>query len=303
VNPVLQPPTALEAAPGGAPELTMGAPESSQLAPRLVIRPRRGLAALQIRELWEFRDLLRTFVVRDLKLRYRQTVLGVAWVVLQPLLGAAIFAVVFGRVARLPSGKVPYFLFAYAGLLAWNLFQSVLSRASVSLVGSGQLISKVYFPRLILPLSAVGSALVDFAVALTLMVIFLPLHGVVSGPALFTLPGWILLVLLLTLGLGCGAAALAVSYRDVVHVLPTLTQLLLYASPVAYAVAVVPESLRPLYFLNPLATLLEGFRWSLVGGPPPSAGYVAYAAVCCCVVFAAGILGFTTMERKFADVI
>jgi lipopolysaccharide transport system permease protein len=237
------------------------------------------------------------------KLRYRQTALGVLWVVLQPLLAAGIFALVFGRVANLPSEGAPYFLFAFAGLLGWNLFSSTLTRASTCLVGNAQLVSKIYFPRLVLPLSTVFSSLIDFGVALALLAALMVFYGVAPHPGVLLLPVWLLLLLLLAAGLGLVAAALTVSYRDVQYVLPVLVQFLLYASPVAYALSAIPPSLRPLFFFNPLTGLLEAFRWSLLGTGALRGDYVAYAAAISLGVFFWGTLVFKTMERRFADVI
>lgn len=273
--------------------------------PLLTIRPRSGWAALQIGEAWRFRDLLFSLAGRDVRLRYKQTALGVVWVVLQPLLAAAIFAFVFGKVAKLDSGPIPYFLFSYAGLLAWNAFSTILTKSSMCLVGNAQLVSKVYFPRVILPFSTIPSALIDFAVALALMGVFLPVWQLVPGAGILLLPLWLGLILLLATGAGLIASALTVSYRDVQYILPVVVQFLLYASPVAYAVAQVPARLRAFYYLNPLSGLLEAFRWSLLG---PAGGelrwqYLAYSGGFSVALFLIGLFSFKTMERRFADVI
>jgi lipopolysaccharide transport system permease protein len=271
--------------------------------PSLVIRRTTGWHGYDARELWDFRDLLFVLGARDVKLRYRQTALGVIWVILQPLIGAGIFSLVFGKVAKLPSEGVPYFLFAYAGFLGWNAFQGTLGRASMCLVQSSHLISKVFFPRLILPLSTVLSTLLDFAVGLAFLVVLWLVYDVTPGPALLLLPLWLVLLQMLALGLGFYAAALTVRFRDVQHALPVLTQFVLYASPVAYAASVVPDSVRPFYMLNPLTGLLEAFRWSLVGSATLDLRHVAYAAVVSIAVFVWGAIAFRRMERQFADVI
>ena len=271
--------------------------------PSLVIRRTTGWHGYDARELWDFRDLLVVLGARDVKLRYRQTALGVIWVILQPLIGAGIFSLVFGKVARLPSEGVPYFLFAYAGFLGWNAFQGTLGRASMCLVQSSHLISKVFFPRLILPLSTVLSTLLDFTVGLAFMAVLLAMYGIAPGPGLLLLPVWLLLMQMLALGLGFYAAALTVRFRDVQHALPVLTQFVLYASPVAYATSVVPDSVRPFYMLNPLTGLLEAFRWSLVGSASLDVRHVASAAVVSVLVFLWGAVAFRRMERQFADVI
>lgn len=271
--------------------------------PTVVIRRSTGWRGLDPREVWAYRDLLLVLGVRDVKLRYRQTALGVVWVVLQPLIGAGVFALVFGRVAQLPSEGVPYFLFAYAGFLAWNAFQGTLTKSSMCLVQSSHLVSKVFFPRIILPLATVFSTLLDFAVAFAFLLVLWMVYDVAPGLNVLLLPVWMLLLQCLALGIGFYAAALTVRYRDVQHALPVLTQFVLYASPVAYAVSVVPESLRPFYVLNPLTGLLEAFRWSLVGHGTLAWGPVAYSAAVAVVVFLLGAMAFRRMERQFADVI
>jgi lipopolysaccharide transport system permease protein len=271
--------------------------------PYLLIEPRAGWQALSLKDLWQFRDLLTTLAARDVKLRYRQTALGAVWVILQPLLAAGIFSVVFGKVAKLPSDGVPYFLFAYAGLLGWNAFSSTLTKASGCLVGNAQLVSKVYFPRLVLPLSTVFSSLIDFGVALAMLAVMMLVMGVHPGIGVLLLPVWLFLILLLSVGLGLFASALTVTYRDVQYVLPVLTQLLMYASPVAYALSVVPPHLRWLFHLNPLSILLEGFRWSLLGVGHLETHALAYSVVVSVGIFIWGAFAFKKMERKFADVI
>ena len=273
--------------------------------PLLTIRPRSGWAALQVGEAWRFRDLLFSLAGRDVRLRYKQTALGVVWVVLQPLLAAAIFAFVFGKVARLDSGPIPYFLFSYAGLLAWNVFSTILTKSSTCLIGNAQLISKSYFPRVILPLSTVPSALIDFGVALAVLIVLMPVYGIIPDVRMLLLPAWLSLIVLLAVGCGLIASALTVSYRDVQYILPVITQLLLYASPVAYAVVAVPARFRFLYSLNPLSGLLEAFRWSLLGRAAGVVGLgeLAYCAAFSIAVFLAGVFFFNSMERRFADVI
>lgn len=271
--------------------------------PLLVIRPPSRWAPLQPRELWEFRDLLVRFVRRDLTLRYRQTALGVIWVVLQPLLAAGAFAFVFGRVAGLSSEGVPYFAFAYAGMLAWNLFNGAVSRMSSSLVSNSALVSKIFFPRLVLPFSTLGSLLVDHLVALAMMVVVVVVAGVTPGWAVVTLPLWVAVVLLQATGIGLIAAALMVPYRDVTYVVPVATQILLYASPVAYSLAAVPESARRWVELNPLTGVLEGFRWCLLDIGSVSVGTTMWSVGFAVVVFLVGATVFTRMERSFADVI
>lgn len=275
----------------------------AETRPHLTIRPSKGWVALNGRELWEFRDLLLTLGSRDLKLRYKQTVLGVIWVVLQPLMAAGVFSFVFGQVAKLPSDGLPYFLFSYAGLLGWNLFNNTVTKAGASLTGNAQLISKVYFPRLILPLSAVPSVLVDFAAAAVMMAVAMAVYAVVPPVAVLLLPFWALTLILSALGLGLVVTSLSVSYRDVQYILPVFMQILLYASPVAYSVSAVPGHLRWVYDLNPLSAPLEAFRASLLGTPMPGTASLTYSGVVSVLLFAVGAYAFKRMERKFADVI
>lgn len=257
----------------------------------------------ELAETWQARDLLITFADRDLRLRYRQTALGVVWVVLQPLIAAGIFAFVFGTVAHLSTEGTPYLLFTFAALTGWNLFSGILTRASACLVGNANLVSRVYFPRLILPLSVVPAALVDFIVSLGMFAVLLAVYGVAPTIAILTLPLWILLLSAGAFGAGLVAASLTVRYRDVQYVLPVMVQLLLYASPVAYAAARVPERWQTLYYLNPLVAVIEGLRWSMLGTAPPSAGSVAWSVLVAMLAVVTGVIVFRRMERSFADVI
>jgi lipopolysaccharide transport system permease protein len=276
---------------------------SPEPRPFHVIRPPRRWAPFNLRELWQFRDLLLRFARRDLTLRYRQTALGVAWVILQPLLAAATLAFVFGRVAGLSSGGVPYFAFAFAGMLAWNMFSGIVIRMSNSLVSQPLLVSKIFFPRLVLPLSGIGAVFVDFLVSMAMMVAIWPLAGIAPGWSLVTLPLWLAAMLLLASGFGLLAAALMVPYRDVQYVLPLAIQLLLFISPVGYALSHVPHSARTLYELNPLTGLLEGFRWALLDIGHLDAFATIWALACSLAVFMFGSLVFAHMDRGFADVI
>jgi len=272
--------------------------------PTLSIVPTSGWQAINLPELWQFRDLLTTLAQRDVKLRYRQTSLGVLWVILQPLLAAGIFSFVFGKVAKLPAPNgIPYLVFSYAGLLAWNAFSSTLTKTSSCLLQNSNLVSKVYFPRLALPLSTVFSTLIDFGVAFVVMIVLMLVNHVMPTLGILLLPVWLLLIVLLALGVGLYASALMVSYRDIQYVLPVVTQFLLYASPVAYSASLVPAKYRLIFEINPLTGLLEAFRWSLLGvGNFPLAA-VTYSAIITVVVLVAGAFSFKSMERKFADVI
>jgi lipopolysaccharide transport system permease protein len=270
---------------------------------RTIIRPPGSLNLPSFRELWDAREVFYRFGQRDILLRYRQTVVGVAWVVIQPLLSAGIFAIVFGGIAKLPSGGVPYFIFSYAGLLGWNLFNNVISRASASLVANQALVSKVFFPRLLVPLSSAISVLLDFAVAFVMFVVLLFVFGINPGWVILLLPVWMALTLLLAGGIGVAASAATVKYRDVSYVLPWILQIFLYATPIAYALEAVPANLRWLFDLNPLSWLMEAYRWSLLGSAAPPLWQVIGIVVVSFAVGFGGLLIFQRKERGFADVI
>jgi lipopolysaccharide transport system permease protein len=272
--------------------------------PHRVLRPRRSWVPADPRELLEFRGLLARFAARDITLRYRQTALGVSWVILQPLLGAGILTFVFGSVAGLPAPEgIPYFVFSLVGMVGWTAFSQVATRSSASLVGNASLVQKVFFPRLLLPVSTVLSTAVDVVVSLGLLAVLLAVNGIWSGAAIVTFPLWLALFFLLGLGLGLASSALMVRFRDVQYVLPVAVQLLLFISPVAYSLDAVPAGSRQIYELNPLAGMLEGFRWSVLGTAAPSAASVAYSVVAAVLALAFGLLIFNRMEQEFADVI
>jgi lipopolysaccharide transport system permease protein len=238
------------------------------------------------------------------KLRYKQTILGVAWVILQPLVTALIFTVVFGNFAKLPSDGVPYMLFTFAGLLPWNLFSQSLQRAGNSLVGSSQMISKVYFPRMAIPLASTGSVLIDFLVSLVVFVVLMVVFQVTPTWRILTLPFFLLLALVTAVGVSLWLSALSVYYRDFMFAMPFVIQAWMYASPVAYAASVVPEKWRLLYSLNPAIGFVEGFRWALLGGAGPlTVQMVLVSALGAIVAFVSGAFVFRRIERGFADVI
>jgi lipopolysaccharide transport system permease protein len=268
-----------------------------------VIKPPSRWAPIRFGEVWAFRDLLRRLTIRDLKLRYKQTALGVIWVVLQPLLAAGILSFVFGTVANLPSDGVPYFVFAYVGMMCWTLFSQCVTKMSSSLTGNAALVSKTFFPRLVLPFSTVGSSLIDFCVSLVMGVVVIALGGVAPGWGLVTLPFWVALALLLAAGAGLGCGALAVQYRDISQILPVFMQLLLYATPIAYALSAVPKSLQRLVELNPLTGIITGFRWAAIDTTAPSVAATAWSATAAVTLFVIGAFVFTRREQKFADVI
>jgi lipopolysaccharide transport system permease protein len=262
----------------------------------------RSLRA-DLREIWMYRDLLSLLTWRDISLRYRQSLLGIGWTVVQPLILMTIFSIVFGRFAKLPSDGVPYPLFVLCALVPWLYFSRALTGASGSLVGSSNLVTKVYFPRLILPLSKTLSGLVDVAVAFVLLAVLLAWYRVVPGWPIALLPLFLGLALLTALALGLWLTALNVRYRDIGLLVPFLTQVWMYASPIAYSMSLVPERWRWLYSLNPIVGVVEGFRWSLLGRAAPELGPILVSSAIVLLMFFGGLTYFRRTERSFADVI
>jgi lipopolysaccharide transport system permease protein len=271
--------------------------------PLLRIKPSDGWVSLKLHEIWEYRELLYFLVWRDIKVRYKQTVIGAAWAVVQPLMTMFVFFVVFKKFANVPSEGLPYSVFAYTALLPWTLFAGAVNRSSHSIVGQANMISKVYFPRLIAPISATLSGLVDFAVAFILLIGMMVWYGVLPTWGVLALPLFLLLALTTALGIGLWLSALDVKYRDVSHAVPFLIQLWMFASPIAYPVSLVPEKWRLLYSLNPLAGVIEGFRWALLGKTSPDFAVIAVSAVAVLVLLFTGLIYFKRMERSFADVV
>ena len=260
--------------------------------------PRSGLA-----ELWRARDVVLVLASRDIKLRYRQTAFGVGWVVLGPLLGAAVFALVFGGVADLSSEGVSYFAFALAGMTAWNVVSSTVLRTTQSLVQNGAMVSRVYVPRLALPVSAMVATVVDLVVSCSLLAVVCAVEGIRPGLAVVLAPAWLVLLLALAGGIGLVLAAALVRYRDIAAVVTLAVQLVLFASPVAYSAAAVPRRFDLLYSLNPLVGLLEGFRWSTLGTPAPSTGRLLAGIGTALLSPVVGLLWFAKREPGFADLI
>ena len=281
--------------------------ESSEQPPTVVIQPTRGLASLQLRALWEYRELLYFMVWRDIKVRYKQTALGILWIVLQPFVTIVIFSALFGRLLSVPSGGVPYPIFLYVALLPWQYFASSLNRSSTSLVGSAHLITKVYFPRLAIPISGVLGGLVDFGVAFLVLAALMVYYRVVPTMAVIYLPGFLLLAMLTALGFGLWLSALNVRYRDINHLVPFIVQTWMYLTPVIYSSTLIPEQYRWLLALNPMTGVVEGFRWALLGNyldyaRPPGMLFVI-STVITLVVLISGAFFFRSTERTFADII
>ena len=275
--------------------------------PTLVIEPTRGWASLGLRDVWEYRELLYFLVWRDVKVRYKQTLLGVLWVVLQPLVSMAIFTVLFGILLKVPSGDVPYPVFAFAGLLPWNYFAQALNRSSTSVVNSAHLITKIYFPRLVIPLSGVFSSLVDFAIAFGVLILLMVIYGIVPTAGMLLLPVLILLAMVTALGFGLWLSALNVRYRDVNYLLPFLIQVWMYVTPVVYGSGLIPAQFRFLLSLNPMTGVVEGFRWALLSpaavGDYLSGPMLGVSVVISLVVLVSGTYFFRSTERSFADIV
>jgi len=267
------------------------------------IRPVKGWAGLNLADLWHYRELLWILALRDVKLRYKQTVLGIIWVILQPLLAALIFAVIFGRLAKLPTDGLPYILFAYAGLVGWNYFSGAVERAGSSLITQTNLITKIYFPRMLIPLSSMVSVLVDLVVTLVVMLGMLLAFGLLPSWQVFALPLFLLLIALTAAGVGLWLSALGVYYRDFVYAIPFLIQIWLYASPVVYSTSIVPENLRWLYALNPMVSGIEGVRWSVLGRGILNEQMMVTSTLVALLIFLSGLFLFKRVESNFADVI
>jgi lipopolysaccharide transport system permease protein len=283
--------------------VTIGAGVAIDGRPTSLIKPQRGFADLDLGAIWRRRELLYFLVWRDVKVRYKQTAIGAAWALLSPLLTVLIFAVVFGRLAKIPSDGQPYILFAFAGFLPWTYVSQALTRSAGSLVGNAQLITKVYFPRLMIPLAAVTTPAVDFCLSLLTLFGVMVWYRVIPSWSLLALPVFLLLAAMIAMAAGLWLAPLNVRYRDVNHTIPFLVQAWMYASPVVYPLSLVPEPWRFVYSLNPMVGVLEGFRWSLLGAANPSFQAIAVSAIVALPVFLGGLVFFRRMERAFADVI
>ena len=271
--------------------------------PTVVVEPTSGWSALNLRELWTYRDLLFILAGRDVKLRYKQTGLGVTWVILQPLVAALIFTVMFGRFAKLPSDGHPYILFVFSGIVAWNYFAAVLQRAGNSLISDSRLITKVYFPRLAIPLASTFSAMIDLAVSLGVLFVLMLAYHVPLTLRLLALPFFVVLTAVTATGVSLWLSALNVRYRDFTHAMPFLIQVWMFASPVVYATTIVPERWRLLYSLNPAVAFIEGFRWSVLGSSSLTWLMVVITVIVSAAVFVAGAFFFRRVERGFADAV
>lgn len=271
--------------------------------PVTIIEPSRGWVALKLGELWEYRELLYFLTLREVKVRYKQTALGAAWAIIQPLFTMLIFSLFFGRLAKVPSDNIPYPLFSLAGLIPWTFFANGLTQSSNSLVGSASLISKVYFPRLTIPLSAVLSGVVDFAVSLILLVGMMAFYRQVPPIRCLYLPIFLLLGFVTATGVGLWLSALNVEYRDVRYVVPFLTQFWMFATPIAYPSSLLHGVWRTLYALNPMVGVVEGFRWALLGTNTAPGPMIAASSLASVLILVGGAFYFRRMEKTFADVV
>lgn len=270
---------------------------------RTVIEPPRGWQVLDLSEVWHYRELLYFLAWRDIKVRYKQTVIGVLWVVLQPILTIIIFSIIFGKLLNVPTNGQPYPVFSYVALLPWTFFSGALGRAGASLVADANLISKVYFPRLILPFAAILSLLVDFGVSFIILLGLLILYGSVPGVSILVLPLLLGLSFLTALAFGLWLSALNIKYRDITYIIPFLIQLWFFLTPVAYPSSIIPEAWRFAYSLNPMTGVVEGFRWALLGDQNAPWIALLLSSLIVVVVFVSGLLYFRHMEYEFADVV
>lgn len=271
--------------------------------PTLVIRPSSGWIPLNLPDLWHYRELIYFLTWRDIKVRYKQTVLGAAWAIIQPFMTMVVFSIFFGRLAGIPSEGLPYPIFAYCALLPWQLFAHALTESSNSLVANERLITKVYFPRLVVPIAAVLGGLVDFLIAFVVLIGMMMYYHVKPTAAVWTVPLFVLLAVGAALGVGLWLSALNVQYRDVRYTIPFLTQFWLFVTPVAYPSTLVPASWRALYGLNPMAGVVEGFRWALLGKAEGPGALLAVSVAITIVMLAGGLYYFRRMEKTFADVV
>jgi lipopolysaccharide transport system permease protein len=267
------------------------------------ITPSRGWTSLGLRELWAHRELLYFLTWRDIKVRYKQTALGVAWAVIQPFFTMVVFSLFFGRLAGIPSDGIPYPIFSYAGLVPWTFFANGLGGSTNSLVGSANLIKKVYFPRLAIPLAAVLSEAVDFAIAFVVLVAMMLYFGITPTVHIVWLPLLALLAVVTSLGVGLWLSALNVQFRDVRYVVPFMTQFWMFATPIAYPSSLLSEPWRPVYALNPMVGVVEGFRWALLGTATAPGPMIVVSSVMAVAVLIGGAFYFRRMEKRFADIV
>ena len=268
-----------------------------------ILERRTGIGRIDLKELWAYRELLGFLAWRDITVRYKQTVIGVGWAFIRPFVTMIVLTVIFGYVAKLPSEGVPYAVLTFAALVPWQFFSTAFAETSNSIVGNGHMIQKIYFPRLILPIASAAVATIDFLVSFVFLLMLMIGFGVYPTVRILALPLFVLLCLVFTLGLGLWFATLYVKYRDVRHFIPFIVQLGLYVSPVAFSSTVIPEKWRLLYSLNPIVSVIDGFRWSLLGTASLYAPGLILGTVLSLLLLVTGVLNFATAERKFADLL
>jgi lipopolysaccharide transport system permease protein len=271
--------------------------------PSIVIRPSKGWVTLKLRDLWEYRELLYFLVWRDIKVRYKQTVLGAAWAIIQPFFSMVVFSLFFGKLAKMPSDGIPYPIFAYAGLVPWTFFANGLSQSANSLVDSANLIRKVYFPRLTIPIANVLAGLVDFALAFVVLLGMMAWYKVLPTERLIWLPLFLLLALVTALAVGLWLSVLNVEYRDVRYTVPFITQFWMFATPIVYPSSLLSEPWRTVYGLNPMVGVVEGFRWALLGTKTAPGATIAVSATASVLLLVGGAFYFRRMEKTFADLV
>ena len=277
-----------------------GSPDSQ--IPTIVIRPPRKWVPVDFKELWEYRELLYFFTWRDVKLRYKQTGLGIAWAIIQPLFLMIVFSLFFGGLAKIPSDGIPYPLFSLAALLPWTLFAEGMTRSTISMVSNANIMTKVYFPRLIMPVASIMSPLVDFCVAFGILIIMMAYYGFVPTINVIFLPLLVVFAMMTSLAVGLWLSALNVKYRDFQYTVPFLIQIWMFASPVVYPASMVPQQFQFLYALNPMTGVIEGFRWALLGtNPPTTMIFISLGVVIALLV--SGVFYFRRMEQFFADIV
>ena len=280
-----------------------GPPGPTGALPVTILRPSKGWAPLRLRELWEYRELLYFLTWRDIKVRYKQTVLGAAWAIIQPFFTMVIFSLFFGRLAKVPSDGLPYPIFSYTALVPWTFFANALTQASNSLIMDANTIKKVYFPRLITPAAAMLAGLVDFVLAFAILLGMMLVYGVVPTLNILWLPLFLLLALATSLGVGLWLSAMNVQFRDVRYTVPFLVQAWLFATPIAYPSSLLPEPWRTLYGINPMVGVVEGFRWALLGTATAPGPIIFVSALVALTLLVSGAFYFRRMEKTFADVV
>jgi lipopolysaccharide transport system permease protein len=267
------------------------------------IRPSKGWVSLKLRDLWEYRELLYFLVWRDVKVRYKQTALGAAWAIIQPVMTMVVFSLFFGKLGKIPSDGVPYPIFSFAALVPWTFFANGLTHGSASMVGSANLIKKIYFPRLAIPISAVASGVIDFALAFAVLLLMMFYYGIFPTARMVWLPAFLLLALVTSLGVSLWLSAMNVQYRDIKYIVPFITQFWLFATPIAYPSSLLPEPWRTLYAINPMVGVVEGFRWALLGSTTAPGPMIAVSSGAALLILISGAYYFRRMEKSFADVV